>query len=432
MSQSSTSTPQALAPLLSYLACPECRCWGGLSVQPATAGEGRRWRSLLRESEKPHWKLVCRACARPYPVTVDGIPVLWSQALEQTFRSLGSDVNAAAPTEQDVKSANIQLYDTIAEAYDSEGVHADRVTRSRLVSAYCEATDEFRGPHVDVGCGAGNVLQFFADVISGPGIGVDVSFAGLRAVRRKGFYAVLGDAERLPFAEGSLGLVTASSVLHHLYRPERLMQEAHHVLRAGGVFLTDFDPHGRAARWGWLAVQLYALRRPLYHWLSRGRRRVFHSTNQVQTWNEVAEFHNRPGAGFDMDDLQSALVAAGFQLQRIFPHNCGDDSVHRSQLVRPSARHLLVQSLSGRNAFSRKNSDTLLTASVKPRTAATIDHDGRISPLAQKITQKLFAAGAGALQESEHVLVSAAVSSRHADGARQPEDSLRWRPSGDQ
>ncbi|MBX3437603.1 MAG: methyltransferase domain-containing protein [Planctomycetaceae bacterium] len=395
--------------LLPHLACPECRTTDGLSLERATTLEGRRWQSMLREAAELQSKLVCRACTRSYPVTDDGIPVLWSDALERTFRSLHKELNAAAPTEQDVKAANIQLYDTISNAYDAEGVHADSVTRSRMVSAFEEAAAGRRGPHVDVGCGAGNVLEFFTDVLDGPRIGVDVSLTGLRAVRRKGFDAVMGDAERLPFAEGSIGLITASSVLHHLFRPERLMCEAYSVLRKGGVFLTDFDPNGRAARWGWLALQLYALRRPVYSLLSRGRRRVFHSSKQVQTWNALAEFHNKPGEGFDIGELQSSLVNAGFELRRIFPHNCRDNSVHQRSLVRPSARHLLVQSLSGRNAFSRRNSDTLLTASVKPEVPARMNHQGEISPWARQVTQKLFAAGASALQESEHALMAAAV-----------------------
>ncbi|MGD9856435.1 MAG: methyltransferase domain-containing protein [Planctomycetaceae bacterium] len=419
------SSPRTLTQLLALLACPECREGDGLSIQPATPIEGRYWQSMLRERSQPRAKLVCRVCSRPYPVTADGIPILWSRALEQTFQSLNAEVNAAAPTEHDVKAANIQLYDTIADSYDAEGVHADEVTRARLVSAFGEAAEDCRGPHVDVGCGAGNVLQFFSGVINGPRIGVDVSLAGLRAVRRKGFYAVVADAERLPFPTESLGLITASSVLHHLYRPERLMREAFHALRTGGVFLTDFDPHGRAARWGWLALQLYALRRPVYHLFSRGRRRVFHRSSEVQTWNAVAEFHNKPGEGFDIEELQNSLVEAGFELRRIFPHNCRDASVHRGPLVRPSARHLLVQSLSGRNAFSRRNSDTLLTASVKPKCRIEVDHNGRISPFARQVTRKLFAAGAAALQESEHALLSAAVSPHVEGHAGQTADSLR-------
>ena len=319
----------SLHDLLPHLSCPECQEPHRLSIESASDARADEWRIALREESRPDHQIVCNSCRRMFPISADGIPILWSRVLEQTFGELDQDVSQVDPTEQDVKAANIHVYDEISDAYDTEGVHADEVTRSRLVNAYREATNSRTGTHVDVGCGAGNVLEFFSAVLDGPKIGMDVSLSGLRAVRRKGYHAVLGDAERLPFAESSLGLVTASSVLHHLYRPDRLIQQAHRALSTGGVFLTDFDPNGRAAQWGWLALQLYALRRPVYQMLSLGRRRVFHGSEQVQTWNAVAEFHNKPGEGFDMGQLQAALVTAGFELHRIFPHNCRDASVNR-------------------------------------------------------------------------------------------------------
>ncbi|MCA9108970.1 MAG: methyltransferase domain-containing protein [Planctomycetaceae bacterium] len=387
---------QRLQDLLPLLACPECQEPGGLSIETVSAQQAEEWQTVLREQARPEQQIICGSCHRAYPVTIDGIPVLWSHMLEQTFDHLEEDVNGVNPSEQDVKAANIQVYDQISDAYDSEGVHADEVTRSRLVSAFVEATNTRQGTHLDVGCGAGNVLQFFSDVLEGPKIGMDVSLTGLRAVRRKGFHAVLGDAEKLPFPNSSLGLVTASSVLHHLFLPDRLMQQAHRTLSTGGVFLTDFDPNARAAEWGWLALQLYALRRPVYHLLSLGRRRVFHGTEQVQVWNAVAEFHNKPGEGFDIGNLRSALVRAGFELHRVFPHNCHDSSVSSGSFVQPSPRHLLVQALSGRNPFHRDNSDTLLTASVKPVSV----HNDEISPSGRRQVQELFAESHSGLQES--------------------------------
>lgn len=385
--------------LLSQLACPECQ-QPHLTVETASRDQADKWQTILREKIRPVHQIICGACRRSYPMTVDDIPILWSRVLEQTFGELDHNVSEIDPTEMDVKAANIHVYDEISDAYDSEGVHADEVTRSRLVNAYCEATNSRIGTHVDVGCGAGNVLQFFSKVIDGTKIGMDVSLSGLRAVRRKGFHAVLGDAEQLPFPESSLELVTASSVLHHLYRPDRLMQQAHQALNTGGVFLTDFDPNGRAAQWGWLALQLYALRRPVYQVLSLGRRRLFHGSEQVQTWNAVAEFHNKPGEGFDMSELQDALVTAGFELHRIFPHNCRDASVNLGSFVKPSPRHMLVQALSGRNPFARHNSDTLLTASVKPVSPAVLHQNGGISAAARKHVQELFAESRSSLQES--------------------------------
>ena len=88
-------SPQDLSTLLPLLTCPECRSAAGLSLQESTPGESRLWQTMLREISPPQQKITCRACSRSYPVTADGIPVLWSQALEQTFQSLEDDVDAA-------------------------------------------------------------------------------------------------------------------------------------------------------------------------------------------------------------------------------------------------------------------------------------------------------------------------------------------------
>ena len=371
---------QNLEHVFHLLACPNPCGHTGLDVHESSASDSDRWQAMLGERRTIPHKLICGACGREYPVTRDGIPVMWSQPLEATFGDLDADMDAAAPTEQNVKAANIQVYENIVDAYDAEGIHADPATQSRMISAVCEATPSGHGPHLDIGCGAGNVLDIFASEFAGLRVGVDVSLSGLRATRRKGHCAVLADAERLPFRAEVAGLITSSSVLHHLYEPHRFISEAQRILRANGVFLTDFDPNGHAARWGRLARLIYDLRRPIYRALSFGRRRVYHGTEQVQTWNAVAEFHNQPDAGFDPDQLRAMLRWTGLDVSRVFLHNCGDPAVSDSRWVRPTLRHSLLQLLSGRNPFVRRNANTVMTTSLKPQRSAAEIRDERLHP----------------------------------------------------
>ncbi len=222
-----------LKSLVPLLACPESAHDCRFEDRAASPDEGRQWSLMLGEPAPISRKLVCQASGATFPVTQDGIPVMWSSELRETFEHLETAVDQRYPTERDVKSANIHVYESIVDCYDSTGVHADPVTVGRLQSAFLQTATHTRVAHLDVGCGGGNVLELMRNVCGEPKVGLDVSLSALRAVRRKDFLAVLGDAERLPFRPGCFGLVTSSSVLHHLFAPERLIGEAARVLGPG-------------------------------------------------------------------------------------------------------------------------------------------------------------------------------------------------------
>ena len=77
------------------------------------------------------------------------------------------------------------------------------------------------GPTLEVGAGFGNMKHFDPAVIS-----IDVLAApGLNA---------MADAQRLPFAAGSIANIVMVDVLHHIERPLEFFREAARVLRPGG------------------------------------------------------------------------------------------------------------------------------------------------------------------------------------------------------
>jgi ubiquinone/menaquinone biosynthesis C-methylase UbiE len=84
------------------------------------------------------------------------------------------------------------------------------------------------GPHLppggtllDVGCGSGDVPAFLHDRLPGhpSAVGLDVKLVHLTAVPPS-VRPVVGDVRRLPFADGSFEVVTASLFLHHFDAPE--------------------------------------------------------------------------------------------------------------------------------------------------------------------------------------------------------------------
>lgn len=365
-----------LSPLLEILACPECRDLGTLTLRNVPSEHTPVWQAALKEEQPLTRELECHACSRTYPVTHDGIPVLWSDTLRETFTTLDQAIDESCPSERDVKAANIHVYQTIVADYDKAGVHADAVTRDRFRNALQLAGNEVRGWHVDIGCGGGNVLDMCVEERLRPKVGVDVSLSALRVVRRKGYFAVLGDAEQLPFRTSTVALVTASSVLHHLFTPRRLIAEAQRILKRNGAFFSDFDPNQEAADWGWTARMLYRLRLPLYRLLARWNpKKIGHESRAVQIWNRVAEFHNHPGAGFAPAELAGELERAGLDVVLVLRHTTRERQVSETLFVRPGLRAVCSQLLSFKNPFLRKNADTLLTVSRKPCIEAAAENE---------------------------------------------------------
>jgi SAM-dependent methyltransferase len=93
------------------------------------------------------------------------------------------------------------------------------------------------GRHLDLGCGPASRL---ARAGVSP-IGVDLSPAYARALRRTGGLAVVARAEALPFRTGAFGAAWSFGLLHHLSdeAARRALAEARRVARSGRIVVFD-------------------------------------------------------------------------------------------------------------------------------------------------------------------------------------------------
>ena len=125
-------------------------------------------------------------------------------------------------------------WERVANKYDSVWSSSTR----QFIPPLLEAADvSANGSVLDVGCGPGYISAAAAERGA---ISTGLDFSGeMIAIARKMFPRIEfqeGDAQNLPFADGSFDAVLANFSLLHLSDPERACAEACRVLKPGGKF----------------------------------------------------------------------------------------------------------------------------------------------------------------------------------------------------
>lgn len=128
-----------------------------------------------------------------------------------------------------------------------------------MASRTAERHASFLIPHLlpgmrvlDCGCGPGSITLGLAEIVApGEAVGTEIEQSQVELARaaasKRGISNVRferADIYRLPFADDSFDAVFISAVLGNLREPLRAVNEAHRVLKPGGVIaIKDFD-HG--------------------------------------------------------------------------------------------------------------------------------------------------------------------------------------------
>jgi 2-polyprenyl-3-methyl-5-hydroxy-6-metoxy-1,4-benzoquinol methylase len=162
------------------------------------------------------------------------------------------------------------------------------------------------GAVLDIGCGAGGFLGFVAARATGKEsrlIGIDRSAFALHCARHWQSPDIMwmsGDAQRLPLADNSVGVVTCSLFLHHFDEPEviEVLREAGRVT-SDAVIVADLVRSWPAWALTWIATRVVS------------RSRIFH----VDGPRSVLAAY-RP---VELIALSRRAGLAGARVQRTFP-----------------------------------------------------------------------------------------------------------------
>jgi SAM-dependent methyltransferase len=140
------------------------------------------------------------------------------------------------------KQKEIEFFNRHAEAADYDVFTTS--SKIKIIDAFQRLTGLPAGARIaDLGCGSGAFTQLLRDArynVTGIGISGKLIEVGRRTY--PGLDLIEGDAEHLPFADGSLDGAMLSGLVHHFPDPRGLAAECRRVLRPGGRFMA-FDPN---------------------------------------------------------------------------------------------------------------------------------------------------------------------------------------------
>lgn len=99
---------------------------------------------------------------------------------------------------------------------------------------------------LDLGCGDGQLTQRIA-AAGASVVGLDASPEMVAAAHARGIAADVGNAETLPYVDGTFDAVFSNAALHWVRDQDAMLAEVRRVLKPGGRFVAEMGGHGNIA-----------------------------------------------------------------------------------------------------------------------------------------------------------------------------------------
>lgn len=226
--------------------------------------------------------------------------------------------NKESSLDLQVKKANRQFYDAIADVYEQ----VDGRRNDELIAWLGNRMKELRKMAdgdilLDIGCGSGVVMRcskkYFKHVI-----GMDISFEILKHVKKGLGNAVCGEAGSLPFKNDTINAVVCFSVLHHIYDHKAVFAEIYRVLKKGGMLYIDHDLDRSFVKRFFPLIKLYR------YFFDAGRRYSKESEEITKELYSLTEIHAN---GIDSTYILDQQREMGFITIKYYYHWFGLNGV---------------------------------------------------------------------------------------------------------
>lgn len=216
-----------------------------------------------------------------------------------------------------VKLAQIKYYAIKADRYENELHHRvmfDPVgnSQARIYSTLLELSKHDNEVLLDIACGTGNILRT-ANKLFKKTIGIDISIDMLGVANKANFSLINADSNVIPFKSNSFSVVTCYSSLHHMENWECFFKEVYRVLKPGGYFYTDWDPHGPEVSNSILIDTAKYIINIIRH---KGKK-----LNDIDYVEDIVERYKSYSSGFSAFQLCHLLRSTGFRNAKICFHN---------------------------------------------------------------------------------------------------------------
>ncbi|EFK97394.1 protein containing methyltransferase domain [sediment metagenome] len=214
-----------------------------------------------------------------------------------------------------VLRANLAFYNKHASGYDTDpAIHhlLSHAGQSLIQECVDFCRKESKGAvWVDAGCGTGQVMSIAKNFPIT--IGFDISHSMLAIAHAKGHRVLLADASNIPVVSGSVDVITACAVLHHLPDPMQFLTEAFRALKPGGMLFTDFDPNNRPSH----GSLLFTYIRNIYRTLTPKRKSIHTINRDTEKQSHLADYQMYYNNFFNGESVSEMARKAGFEVVRI-------------------------------------------------------------------------------------------------------------------
>jgi ubiquinone/menaquinone biosynthesis C-methylase UbiE len=263
--------------------------------------------------------VICASCKKSFKMVNGQIDYRVSASSDsnqrRNYHGQGNERGVRRLNHHNVLQANIELHDEIAHIYDTENnslrLQRNPRVKMRIVEVLEYIKMKIREPEalLDVGCGTGFVLTVSNNKFPIE-IGLDASERILAVAQSKGFNVCLADVAKTPFKNNTFDVITANAILHHIYDPFDLIEEALRLLKPGGYFYSDLDPNYYFRRHVNPDAVGYKVLEKIYESIQRLRGGTVSRLGMGESLRgleDKSEFHHAPSKGFQQEAFRRKL-----------------------------------------------------------------------------------------------------------------------------